>query len=274
MRDGRELEGEAEVDLGRYAAAVAVRWWLVLAGLVAGVLIGLLLSVGGEQVYRASALIYLGQPYVGSARVDSLATTPGNVREIVTSEAAVRRVAAEAGLAPGELRGHISVSAPSGAGADRARQQLVNVTVTGEARMKTARAANLLARTAVDRVSGYADAKIATLEGQVEAADRELAALERRIEALLADGDDAAAAVFELRRSTVISSKLDRQQLLELARNVERARVVEPAVARQVTAQSRRNTVVVAGVLGLLLGLAAALAWEPVTERVRPRGRR
>jgi uncharacterized protein involved in exopolysaccharide biosynthesis len=36
-----------------------------------------------------------------------------------------------------------------------------------------------------------------------------------------------------------------------------------------VTAQSRRNAIVVAGVLGLLVGLLAALVWDPIAARVR-----
>lgn len=268
MTDRREYEGEAEVDLGRYVSAVAARWWLLLLGLVVGVVLGVGVSVGGKEVYKGTAVLYLGQPYIGNARVDTLATTPGNVRAIVTSEAVVRRVARDVGLRPGKLRDRISVSVPSGAGADRARQQLVNITVTGDAPRKAGRAATLLARAAAEDVSEFADAKITALEAQIAAADSELASLKERVDALLESGDDLAAAVLEQRRSTLLQSKLDRQQLLELAKNVERARVVEPAVARKVTAQSRRNALVVAGAIGLLLGLAAALSWNPVARRL------
>lgn len=267
MTDRHEYEGEAEVDLGRYVSAVAARWWLPLLGLVAGVVLGLGVSVGERDVYKGTAVLYLGQPYIGNARVDTLATTPGNVREIVRSEAVVRRVAREVRLRPAKLRDRISVSAPSGAGADRARQQLVNVTVTGDAPGKVGKAATLLARAAAADVSDFADAKIATLEAQIAAADSELASLKDRVDALLESGDDLAAAVLELRRAALLQSRLDRQQLLDLARTVERAQVVEPAVARKVTAQSRRNTLVVAGAIGLLIGLAAALAWDPVARR-------
>jgi hypothetical protein len=40
-------------------------------------------------------------------------------------------------------------------------------------------------------------------------------------------------------------------------------------VARKTTAQSRRNSIVVGAAIGLLLGLAAALLWEPVATRLR-----
>jgi len=41
------------------------------------------------------------------------------------------------------------------------------------------------------------------------------------------------------------------------------------AVATKTTARSRRNTVVVAALIGLLLGIFAALLWEPAARAVR-----
>lgn len=283
MREPRELEGEAEVDLGRYAAAVAARWWLVLLGLVAGVLVGLLLSVGGEEVYRASALVYPGQTLSpsGTAQVQSLSTNPATVREIVRSEAAIRRVASESGYGtPARLRQNVSVAAAQGAVARVGQTQLANVVVTGPAPRRTAAAANGLAKVVVQRVGAYAETKIETLEGQIAASRQELAGIEERIDATQQAIEEEGLTTTERlvllnlvgfaeqRRTTVQSDLAARQQLLALTVDVERPRIVEPAVARRVTAQSRRNTLVVAGVLGLLAGLAAALAWDPVSRRV------
>src|SRR3712207_249955 len=98
-RPSSELDAEQEVDLGRYASAVAARWWLPLLGLVIGVALGYLASVGGRDVYRAQALVYLGVPLSpGGAPVQSLATNPATVRELVRSEPVVRRVARATGL--------------------------------------------------------------------------------------------------------------------------------------------------------------------------------
>ena len=85
LRPQPEPEGEQEVELGRYAAALAARWWLPLVGLVAGLVAGYLLSVSGGEVYRAEAVLYLGQPFspAGGAPVQSLATNPRTVGEIV-----------------------------------------------------------------------------------------------------------------------------------------------------------------------------------------------
>jgi hypothetical protein len=265
-----ELEGEADVELGRYAAAVAARWWLPLLGLLVGLIAGWVISVGGEDVYRASALIDMGTPLSPSgAPLPSIAPAAGDVREIVASEAAIRRAARESGVAARDLRGAVSVQRASGARGEE--PTLVNVRVDGDAPGRAARAANELARVAVAGIgSGYIAAKIRNLEAQIAAANAELRSIDRSLDALLARDDLAsitAAAVLQQRRTSVEQTKLDRQNLLSLAESVERPRIVEPAVARKVTAQSRRNQLVVAGAIGLLLGILAALLWEPLVRR-------
>src|SRR5207253_564625 len=73
--------------LGRYWNALITRWWLPLAGLVAGIAIGYLLSLGGHQIYTAKATIYLGQPLnpTGTGQIQSLSTNPSTVKQVVLS---------------------------------------------------------------------------------------------------------------------------------------------------------------------------------------------
>ena len=61
-----DLDAEREVDLGRYADALVARWWLPVLGLLIGVVIGYLLSLGGKDVYRAEATVYVGTPFAPS----------------------------------------------------------------------------------------------------------------------------------------------------------------------------------------------------------------
>src|SRR5205809_340005 len=56
------LDAEQEVDVGSHARAVATRWCLPLIGLIAGALVGYLLSLSGTQVWTASSIVYLGSP--------------------------------------------------------------------------------------------------------------------------------------------------------------------------------------------------------------------
>lgn len=279
-----DLAAEQEIEFGRYAARVAARWWLPLLGLLAGLVLGFLISVGGGDVFRAQALVYLGDPLAPSgARVETYSTSPGNIREIVTSEAAVRTAARISGLEPADVRAGIFVSSVSGSSTRTGQPSLVNIGVRGEAPRKVRDAANELARVAVARSDDYVQAKIEALQTQISSSQEELQSLERRIDASLeAVGSGSLSAteklvaltnagVLEQRRSTVLQARSDRQQLLALAEDVERPRIVEQAVPRKVTAQSQRNSIVAAGVLGLLVGLAVALAWDPLADRFERR---
>src|SRR5579884_3032806 len=62
-------EAEQEVDFGRYVRLVVARWWLVVAGLALGAVVGYAVSLGGSQRFQATATLYLGQPYSASGNV-------------------------------------------------------------------------------------------------------------------------------------------------------------------------------------------------------------
>src|SRR5438876_12060607 len=73
-----------EVDLGRYWAAVAARWWLPLVGLVVGAIIGYLVAVGGGSTYQAQAVVSLGTPLaVGGGILPTVQTNGAAVKQIV-----------------------------------------------------------------------------------------------------------------------------------------------------------------------------------------------
>jgi uncharacterized protein involved in exopolysaccharide biosynthesis len=134
----------------------------------------------------------------------------------------------------------------------------------------------------ISKISTLADTKISALRAQIAADQQELAGIDDRVERTQKQLDSSDLSpteqlvllnligLAEQRRTTVQDDLGTRQQLLAQAVEVEKARVVEPAVARKVTAQSRRNQLIVGGALGLLAGLAAALLWDPVARRARP----
>ena len=243
---------EQEIDVRRYWSAVAARWWLPVVGLLAGAAIGYALSLGGSDVWRGNALVYLGQPVTPSgAQVQSLSTNPATAGEVAGSGAAQRRAERACMLRRGSLNGRVSVAAVKGNVSRLGQNPLVRVRVEGDTR-RVGCAATALARTVVDRVSVYADAKVDVLEDGIAQLEQDLQEARSRG----ADGDTL------LWRAELTNQLLDARQTLALAEEVERARVVEEAVARKVTAQNRRNQVVVGAVLGLILGLVAALAAE------------
>lgn len=278
--DDPVLDAEQEIDLAGYWRALAARWWLPLLGLVGGIVLGYALAFGGEEVWRARALVYLGTPLTPSgAQVQSLNTNPSTVTEILRSDEAIESVARDVGLEPARLRGGVSSQAVRGNVARLGQPPLVAVIVKGEPRRKIAAATNALAEHVVERVSGYADTKIEALKEQKTADEQELERIDARVDEIeralgsLSSAERIAAVSLvgfaEQRRSVVLEDLRTTRQLLALAEDVERARVVEHGVARKTTARSPRNSMLVAGVLGLLLGTIAALLWEPLAGAAR-----
>jgi uncharacterized protein involved in exopolysaccharide biosynthesis len=278
-------EEEREVDLGRHWRTLTTHWWLPAAGLAAGLVIGYLISLGGAQVFKAKAVVYLGQPLSqGGVQVQSQATNPSTVRQIVTSEATIAAVARKVGLKPAELRGHISTQAVTGNISRLGQNPLVAINVTGHLRRKVAAAANQLASTVVNSpaLAGYSKTKIENLQLQVETEKSALSALDRNIQAQQ-DALKGASGLsttdrlillsqlngFLQQRLTTVDQLTTNQQQLALAQDVEAPQITSGAVASKTTARSRRNTVLVAALIGLLLGIVAALLYEPVTRTVR-----
>jgi uncharacterized protein involved in exopolysaccharide biosynthesis len=278
-----DLEGEQEVDLGRYASALAARWWLPLAGLILGALLGYLLSVGGKQTFSAQAVLYPGTPYSpsGGNQIQSPQTNPASVRAIVKSESTLRRVSADVGLPIGKLRSGTSANVVGGKVSKTGQVPLYSSTVKGGQPAKIARAANELARIAVSGVSaGYVDTKIAALQAQLASDQQQLVSIDAevgRIEATLprvGASDRIAAAALVLaaqqRRAVVQQDLLAVRPLLAQAQTVERGRVLTRAVASKATARSRRNSIVVAALIGLILGALAALVWNRLETPAEP----
>ena len=276
-------EGEREVDLGRYGHALAARWWLPLAGLILGAVIGYLVSVGGKQTFSAQAVLYPGTPYSpsGGNQIQSPQTNPASVRAIVKSESTLRRVAADVGIPVAKLRSGTSANVVGGTVPKSGQVPLYAITVKGGQPAKIARAANELARIAVAGISaGYVDTKIASLQAQASSDEQQLAKLDAqvaRIESSLprvGASDRIAAAALVLaaqqRRAVVQQDLLAVRPLLAQAETVERGRILTRAVASKATARSRRNSIVVAALIGLILGGLAALAWDRLETRVEP----
>jgi hypothetical protein len=264
-----DLEAEQEVDLGRYGRAIVAHWWLPLAGLLVGVLIGYLVSLGGAQVWKASSTIFVGAPYsvVGGVPLQGPQANPSTVGTIVRSEDAIERAAVRAGMRAGDLRGHVStktISAGTGTGTVRTANPLVQITVQAATRRKAQVAANALALLVVQRLAPYTKRKIETLKQRIDSDEQEVAAIERQARS---SGDATAKAVFGVHLADVLDDELQAKQLLIQAEEVERPKVLTRAAAVKTTARSRRNSVVVAAFLGLIVGLFAALVWEPLMRR-------
>ena len=287
---GVDLDAEREVDLRSAWERITARWWLPVGGLFLGAVLGVLVSVGSGDVYRAEALIYLGQPFTsaGGGQLQSLQTNPKTVSEIVRSEAAIKTAANAAGMRPAQLRGNVTSTAVVQPGqVARNFTPLVEIQVRGPTRAKAEKAANSMANTVVTQVVPYVDEKIELLNKQIADSERQLRDIAARIETAneqqrLAFGDDSLSLAEKLlistnsnatinaaeqRRGEVLQELNIARGLLAQSEHVELSRVVQPAAAVRASATSRRNAAAIGALVGLLLGSLAAVLADPWLRR-------
>jgi hypothetical protein len=274
-----ELDAEREVDLGRYLDALVARWWLPLLGLVVGVILGYLLAVGGKEVYQAQATIYVGTPYSPNANstIQSIATNPNAVARIARGQQTIEEVSRGSGMSPRELRAGVSTRPIRTGGPRTAPNQLYAVTVKGDRRGEVSAATAAIAERIVEEVGGYARLKRKTFQDQLASDNRQLEAIDRTVNEAQAQLENATGSerltlatlllAAEQRRGTLEQDRLQTRQLLAFAEQVELPRVIDRGAATKTTARSTRNSIAVAGLIGLIIGLLAALFWDPVAAR-------
>jgi Chain length determinant protein len=278
-RSEPDLDAEREVDLGRYLDALVARWWLPLLGLVVGVILGYLLAVGGKEVYQSQATVYVGTLYgPGGTTLQSLATNPNAVARIARGQETIEAVSRESGMSPRELRAGISTRPIRGSNPRTAPNQLYAVTVKGDKRGEVSAATAAIAERIVDKVGGYARLKRKTFQDQLASDNQQLEAIDRTVSEAQSQLEGASGQerltlatlllAAEQRRGTLEQDRLQTQQLLALAEQVELASVVDRGAATKTTARSTRNSIAVAGLIGLIIGLLAALFWEPIAARI------
>ena len=294
MTDGRtasELEDEQEVDLSSAWDRLKVRWWLPIGGLLVGAVVGLALALSGGSVWRAETIVYLGQPFapLGGGQIQSLATNPRTVGEIVRSESVLQDISKATGIPVSKLRSSISTRELVATGQIRGINPLIEIAVKGSAPVRVEQAADELAERVVERVSLYVTEKTALLKQQVSVSEGQLAAVEARIaraqeqqdqllgnqslppveRLLLSQNLNAVITTADARRTSLQDDLFEARQLLNLAESVESSRVVEPAAAGKTTARSSRTSLLVGALIGLLVGAIAALAADPIAARRR-----
>jgi uncharacterized protein involved in exopolysaccharide biosynthesis len=271
-------EPEREVDFSRYLDALVARWWLPVAGLVIGAAIGYFLALGSKDVYRAQATIYVGTPYGPNGTVlNTPATNPNTVGRIARGQDTLQQVAQSSGMSVRELRAGVSTRPIKSGAPKTAPNQLYALTVEGPRRGEVTAATNAIAERVVTETGGYARQKIATLRQQLASDRRQLDAIDEQSKQIQAQLNGLSSTerlilsnlllTMEQRRGTLQEDQSQARQVLAQAEQVELPRVIDRGVAAKATARSPRNSVVVAGLIGLIIGLFAALLWEPIAAR-------
>lgn len=279
-KPGADLEAEREIDLRSWLDALRSRWWIAVAGLVVGAVIGGVYSLSGGSTWDATAFIAPGQAFnpSGSSPVLTYLTSQAAINKLATSAAAVEYAAARSGVPIGKLRGNVSTSAvnqQTGANQSSSTQRnavLVAIQVQLDKKTRAERAAQAIASfiknettssyvkqsiEIYDTLIGNLTQRQVTSQARVNALQTALKqpglTLDQQL--LLAIQLDQAQATLG---QTINSLETTRQQKI-LAQQVEQTQIVQNAKAQKTTARSRRNSVVVGAVIGVLIGAIVAV---------------
>jgi len=287
MSTDPDTGAEREIDLSRWRSAVVARWWVLAAGLLAGAVVGAIVSLSGGSVYQASVLISPGQAFSPSgAPVLNYLSSPLGISAIVNHPAVLAAAAAKAHIPVSELRGNVdTVSVATGAGTAAARGSvLIRITVQLQQPKPAELAADALGQSVItETTSTYVRDSIKVLQVSIAGYNTLLASLATQIQILNKEievpGLDTLTKLFLViqannsaeRQATIADDLATSHQQLSLAQNIEDASLIGPAArAVKTTARSRRNSVLVGALIGLIIGAIAAIVADSRLRRPLP----
>jgi hypothetical protein len=279
VRPAPELDAEREIDLSRWRTSLVRRWWIVAAGLVAGVLVGGLYSLSGGSVWQASALLAPGQAFTPSGSpVLNYFSSPLAINALATQETTLVRAAAAARTSVAKLRDQVSTqSIQTGAGAVAARGAvLIKITVQLQNAKEASDAANAIARIIVADTEGpFVRQSLKADQSKIASYSKQLVSVGKVIDqynqvlatqkldpfnklVLTTQVDNAL-----LRQGNLNDKLTATQATLSLLQNIEIGQIVSEAAAVKTTARSRRNSILVGALIGLLVAAVVAIAADP-----------
>lgn len=265
---------EREIDLGRWKQAAVERWWIIAAGLVAGAVIGALYGLTGGSLYQASVLISPGQAFSPSgAPVQNYDSSPRGINDLVTAGDTLAATAKQAHVSLSQLRGHVTTATVlTGSGTTASRGTVLIQIIVQLPKVKKAEAAAAALASIVigETTSKYVKESVGVLQTEITSYESELASLTDSIKTLNAavasatdpvekailavQGDSAAQ-----RYATFSNDLAVARQQLALAQSVEYPVQIGGVSSGKTTARSRRNSILVGALIGLIAGAIVAI---------------
>jgi capsular polysaccharide biosynthesis protein len=277
---------EREIDISRWRTALLERWWIIVAGVVLGGIVGAFYSLSGGSTYVASVLIAPGQPFSpGGAPVLTYQSSPRSINQIATGELSLQQAAAIAHMPVSQLRGNVSTTSIStGAGSAASRgSSLIQITVKAPKGKKATAAANALGNIVVnDTTSKYVKQSIAIyerrqrqFEARLASVTTVIAAFDKALATQNLDPLNRLVLVNELdaaigRQGNLQDELSGNQQSLTLAQQIEVAQIIRKAAAEKTVARSRRSSILFGALIGLIIGVIVAIVVDTRASRARP----
>jgi hypothetical protein len=293
------VQPAGEVRVTEYVRRAARRWYVVVLSVVASVLLVFLHGVSGAtKQSAASTSIYLGQPFTpGGASVltQTPLSNPSISIQYVTAPKQIQAAAKAAGIDPRSLRKHVSVLASGGAASAAGKgltgggPPTITISVEGQwSALKAQIAANTLGRSLIGFANRYTTLKTKLIVARVKQEQNQLRTFlqvqTRARRNITVINNSSAAPLDKVAAESPFVSDLSTaadsigtltlnltndQVALVATKDIESAQFISKASGHRVSAATRRNSLVIAAMVGLIVGIGLALAWEALSARPR-----
>ncbi|HEU0195051.1 MAG TPA: hypothetical protein VFQ71_12675 [Gaiellales bacterium] len=292
--------GTSEVRISDYARRVLRRWYVVVIAIIVAIAVVFLHGVSAAHGQsEASAIVYIGQPTTpnGSAVFPNPPfSNPSAITATINSQAALQGASRASGVPVSKIHGNVAAHVIS-AGGGSSSSSAVTKTTTGATyysivaqgpwgARKAAAIANSLAASVRNGASTYSAIKIhqlriaiATERASITTLRSANASAQRAADALAgkAGSNPSDAAVMsslltQISANTATIANTENQLSedtisLASATGIEAPQITTVAVGHGVTATNRRSSLVVAAGVGLIVGVALALAVDALRRR-------
>jgi uncharacterized protein involved in exopolysaccharide biosynthesis len=267
---------DREITLRDYGRVLWSGRWLILVSTVAAAVVGLLLTVVASTTYTATARVFLGQATtVSGAPLSTPATNPATAGTVLTGDNLVTEVAEEIGVRPSRVRSGVALSAPRAPGGAAGNQPTVaTITFTDTDRRVAREGANAYAQ-AVNRRSlqnfsavfdtyargeERARADVARLQRQIAEVQRQLTSAPVESRAVLTAVLTSAGQQLSIAQTTLTTQELNRAK----AEANEKPYIISlsESPSSSSSAPNRLRSVVLAAVIGLIVGVIVTFVWR------------
>ena len=267
---------DREITLRDYGRVLWSGRWLILVATVAAAVVGLLLTVASTTTYRATAELFVGQATtVSGTPVSTPGTNPALVDTVLTGDNMIRRVAEEIGVRPGRVRRGVELTAPRAPGGSVGNlPTVITITFSDESREVALEGANAYAEAVLAEAREGFEAIVSNYQQGVQQAEADVERLQREIDRYSqqlaeAPGGDRQLALQSLLQSAgqqlqIANTELTTQKLNLVKENQFQPDIISLASdpASSGSLPNRARSVVLAGVIGLIIGVIVTFVWR------------
>ncbi len=267
---------EREITLREYGRVLWSGRWVLLACTIAAAVVGLALSLLSTTTYTASAEVSLGQATtVSGTPISTSATNPATAATVLGSDRLVANVAEQLDITPGEVRRSIDISAPRTAGGAAGNQPtLIVLEWKGEDRDLAKRGVNAYAEE-VERfmhdqngaVTETLTTMVSDAEADVQRLRAEVATYRRQLPSAAGDARVTLQSLLSSATNQLAAAQTllsDNRLSLAKAEQIEQPAILSLAESPKSSAAitNRVRTVVIAAVIGFILGVIITFIWR------------